>query len=216
MNSRKGKISKDRLWDYFIITARFLLAWTFIGYGYSKLSEGQFGIDEVEMATPLKDLSLFKLSWYLFDHEPFKTFIGISQIICGILLLFNRSALIGALLFLPIATTILIIDLSFLPSGLAFSFTWRLCFYLLLDCLILWHYRDRMKVIWAALWDNMTTRFKYPIWAYLILPLFAIGLEMIIAIPKILTGLILNPSVTKEALSRIPEIIIEIINSIGG
>jgi len=102
------KLPKERILDYFILAARFLLAWTFLGYGFSKLTEGQFGINEAEMATQLKDISLFKLSWYLFDYEPFKSFTAISQIICGVLLLVNRTTLIGAFLFLPIVTTILI------------------------------------------------------------------------------------------------------------
>lgn len=211
----KKKISKGKIWDYFILTSRFLLAWTFLRYGYSKLTAGQFGVSEVEMATQLKDLSLFKLSWYLFDHEPFKSFIGISQIICGILLLINRTALIGAFLFLPIVTTILIIDLSFMPTALAQGFAWRLSFYILLDFLILWHYKERMKAIWESLWNKMNTKFKYPVWAYLLLPLFAIGLEVFGVIPKILTQLIINPTETLESLSQIPKMIIEVINKIS-
>ena len=210
------KLSKDKIWDYFILTARFLLAWTFLRYGFSKLTEGQFGITEVEMATQLKDISLFKLSWYLFDHEPFKSFIGVSQIICGALLLINRTSLIGAFLFLPIVTTILIIDLTFMPSSLDTGFTWRLSFYILLDFLILWHYKDKMKVIWKSIWENVNTKFKYPIWAYLILPVFAIGLEIIGALSKILTNLLFRPNETIESLSKIPEFINELIEKIGG
>lgn len=207
----KKKIAKDKIWDYFILTSRFLLAWTFLGYGLSKLTAGQFSVTEAEMATQLKDLSLFKLSWYLFDHEPFKSFIGISQIICAILLLIHRTALIGAFLFLPIATTILIIDLSFMPLLLAQGFVWRLSFYILLDVLILWHYKERMQVIWDALWRNMNTKFKYQFWAYLLLPIFAAVLEFIGVIPKILTLLIANPTETLDSLFQLPEMIIEII-----
>jgi len=211
----KKKISKEKIWDYFILTSRFLLAWTFLNYGYSKLTTGQFGINEVEMGTQLKDLSLFKISWYLFDHEPFKSFIGISQIICGMLLLINRTALIGAFLFLPIVTTILIIDLSFMPKVLAEGFAWRLSFYILLDILILRHYKDKMIIIWNSVWNNINTKFKFPIWAYLLLPLFAIGLEIVGLVPKILTELIIHPSETLESLSRMPEMIIELIKKIG-
>jgi uncharacterized membrane protein YphA (DoxX/SURF4 family) len=210
------KISKDKIWDYFILTARFLLAWTFLRYGFSKLTEGQFGINEVEMATQLKDLSLFKLSWYLFDHEPFKSFIGVSQIICGLLLLINRTTLIGAFLFLPIVATILVIDLTFMPISLAQGFAWRLSFYIILDFLILWHYKDRMKVIWKSIWVNVNTKFKFPVWSYLLLPIFAITLEVVGVIPKILTELILHPSETIDSLMKIPELIGEILRKISG
>lgn len=210
------KISKGRIWDYFILTARFLLAWTFLRYGYSKLTEGQFGISEVEMATQLKDLSLFKLSWYLFNHEPFKSFVGMSQIICGALLLVNRTTLIGAFLFLPIVTTILIIDLSFMPPTMAQAFAWRLSFYIVLDLLILWHYKDRMEIIWNAIWSNVNTKYKFPIWAYFLLPIFALGLEAIGLIPKVLTNLIFHPKATVDSLMKIPELIGEVLRKIGG
>ena len=211
----KNKISKDKIWDYFILTSRFLLAYIFLSYGYSKLAGSQFGISDIEMATELKDLSLFKVSWYLFVQEPFKSFIGISQIICGLLLLINRTTLIGAFLFLPIVSTILIIDITFMPPSLAEGFAWRLSFYILLDLLIIFHYKDRMKVILKSIYHNVNTKFKFPIWMYLLLPIFVVGLEIISVVPRILTQLITHPTESIDSLTRIPEVIVEIINEIG-
>ena len=105
------KISKAQVWDYFILAARLLLAWTFLQYGFSKLTGEQFGLDEQMMATPIQKLSPFDVSWYLFAFEPFNSFVGVSQIICAILLLVNRTTILGAFLFLPIITTILIMML---------------------------------------------------------------------------------------------------------
>jgi uncharacterized membrane protein YphA (DoxX/SURF4 family) len=205
-------LTKDRLWDYLILVSRVLLAWTFLRYGFSKLTGGQFGVTEAEMTTPLKDLSLFKVSWFLFDQEPFKSFIGVSQLICGTLLLVNRTALVGAFMFLPIVTAILVIDLSFMPEGLAFSFAWRLSFYILLDLLIIWHYREQVRSIWEFALKKVTTKFKYPWWAYFILPIAAIGLEIVGALPKILVYLITDPAETLESLTRIPELIEQLID----
>lgn len=159
----KNILTKEQLWQYFILTCRFLLAWTFIGYGYSKLTDGQFGVNEIDMITQLKDISFFKLSWYLFDQQPFKAFVGISQIVCGLLFIFNRTAILGAFFFLPIVSTILIIDLSFMPPVLAYGFAWRLSFYILLDFLILWQYKSKLKIIWDAVWNNVNTKFSFPI-----------------------------------------------------
>ncbi|AZA60335.1 hypothetical protein [Chryseobacterium indoltheticum] len=61
-------VPKKRYWDYFILVARFLLAFTFIKYGYSKLVDGQFGVSSSDLQVPLKDLPLFKVMWFLFDH----------------------------------------------------------------------------------------------------------------------------------------------------
>ena len=209
MITRITQIPKEKFWDYFIMIGRFLIGWTFLRYGYSKMVDGQFGITDAELGMQVKDLSLFKLSWYLFDHQPFKAFIGVSQLICGTLLIINRTAIIGALMFLPIIATVLIIDLSFMPPGLANGFAWRLSFYIILDFLILWHYKERMLAIWNLMWDGMGTKFKFPIWAYLILPVLAIGLEIVGVILKLITNLIINPSETIEVLSHLLERITE-------
>lgn len=194
------KISKEKYWDYFILCARFLLAWTFLRYGYSKLIDGQFGVTEAELLLPVKDISLFKLSWYLFNHEPFKTAIGVAQVLCGILLLINRTVIIGAILFLPIVFNILIIDLSFMNSFMASSFAYRLSFYILLDWLILWHYKDKMKLVWTAIWQNTNTKFRFKLWHYLILPVMAILLEIIGILPKALFTIIRNPKMALREL----------------
>lgn len=193
------KIDKSKAWDYFILIARFLLGWTFLRYGYGKLTEGQFGVTEEEMNTVLKELSPFRISWYLFEMQPFKAFIGISQIICGFLLIINRTAIIGAFMFIPIVTTILIIDMTFMPPDLAEAFTRRLLYYILLDFLILWHYKEKMIIIWEAVWKNVNTKFKYPIWMYLILPILAFILEFIHAVPTLIYYMFTEPKMLIDA-----------------
>lgn len=183
-------VKREKLCDYFILCARFLLAWILLSYGWSKLNDGQFGISAEEMARPVKDLGLFKLSWYLFDHQPFKSFIGISQIIAGLLLIYNRTVILGVLISIPIFLNILIIDITYVKMS---SFYWRLSYYLILDFLILWHYKDRMIMAFKAIFNGLTTQFKFPIWAYLLLPIMAIGVEILPFIPKLLLELILNP-----------------------
>ena len=208
-------IHKDQYWDYFILVARFLLGWTFLRYGYGKLTDGQFGITEAEMVTQVKDLSLFRLSWYLFDHQPFKAFIGISQVICGLLLVVNRTAIIGALLFLPIVTTILLIDLTFMPSNFAGAFAWRLSFYIILDLLVLWHYKEKIITIWNAVRNNINTKYNIPVWGYLVLPVMAIGLEIAGMLPKLLISLITHPDEAHKSFGKVSGLIKEVINHIG-
>lgn len=210
------KLSKDKIWDYLILAARFLLAITFLLYGFSKLTGGQFGISAAEMTTPVKDVPLFKLAWYLFDHQPFKSFIGISQIICALLLIFNRTALIGAFLFLPIISTILIIDLTIMPPPLAEGFAWRLSYYILLDLLILWHYKSRMKIIWDAVFTGVSTKYNFPVRAYFLLPVFAVALGIIGMVPRFIIRFISSPSQTIEGLMKIRNAIGEVINQLVG
>ncbi|MGI4871581.1 MAG: hypothetical protein ACRYFX_10430 [Janthinobacterium lividum] len=175
--------ARAQLWDYALLAARVLLAGTFISYGYGKLTGGQFGLPAAELARPVGELSLFRLSWYLFDQEPFKSFVGLSQVLVGLLLLWNRTALLGALLLLPIAANVLVVDITYLKMP---GFYWRLSYYLGLLLLLFWHYRARMHAAWVALTRGLTTHFSYPWWAYLLLPVAAVGLEIVGALPQAL------------------------------
>lgn len=204
---------QQRIWDYFILCARVLIAFILLSYGWGKLNGGQFGLSVKDMATPVKDLELFRLSWYLFDHEPFKTFVGISQIIAGLLMLYNRTLILGTLLSIPILTNILVFDITFMDLA-AEGFIWRLSYYLLLDFLILFHYKERMFNAYMNIYKGLTTKFSFPIWAYLILPIMAIGLEILGTFPRILTGLVLNTQETIKGLGQIPKLISDIISKI--
>ena len=204
-----NKIPKEKYWDYFILVARFLLGWTFLGYGYTKLVDGQFGVSEEELLTPLQDLSLFRVAWYLFDHQPFKAVVGVLQIICGSLLIINRTVIIGAFMFIPLISTILLIDLTVMHYEFKVAFAWRLSFYLLLDFLILYHYRARMQVVWNAVWDEVNTKLSYTLWAYLLLPVMAIVLDVAGIAPKILFNVIMDPSGVVKAIKDFSTIVIE-------
>lgn len=197
---------KDKYWDYFILVARFLIGCTFLSYGYGKLMDGQFGLVEADLSAPVKEVGLFKLSWYLFDHQPFKASIGISQVICGALLIINRTAILGAFIFLPIVATILIIDLSFMPDNMANAFAWRLSFYILLDFLILGHYKEKMRLIWSAVWQNVTTKYSIPIWGYAILPIMAVALEVMGVLPRLVGKLILHPQESWQGFEELTAI----------
>jgi len=194
--------------DFWILAFRLLLAWVFIGYGYSKLFDNQFGLTPNELNLPVNELSLFKLSWYIFDHEPFKTFIGVSQIICGLLLIFRRTALLGAFLFLPIVVNILIIDLTIMSEQMAIGFSWRLGWYILLDLLIIWSHKSQIKIIWEKLWEKKPFS-KSSIWAYLLLPLLVGVVEIVGWLPRILIAFIENPSKTLEQLSELFDLLFE-------
>ena len=174
--------SKFPFSDYFLLAARVLLAWTLYRYGWSKLTEGQFGVDEKTMNMALKDIDLFRVSWYLANHQPFKSFIGISQIVCALLLTFNRTVIMGAFVSIPIWLNILMWDLTFM-EGMTVAFTFRLSYYIILATLLIYQQKNRvLPALIRVTEQNMTT--KFPLWTYAILPLAAIGIELIGAIPN--------------------------------
>lgn len=192
---------------YFILSIRILLAYIFISYGYSKMIDNQFSISRSELSTPIRELSLFKIAWHLFNHQPFKYFIGVSQIICGLLLIFNRTVILGAFLFLPIAVNILIIDLTIMPSFMARGFAFRLSFYIILDFLILYSFKERIIIIWKSMTDKTKVNYKFSIWQYLLLPVSAIILEIIGALPAAVVNIIINPNYIKEIFVLIGKLI---------
>lgn len=199
MIAKLRSIPKKRYWDYFILAARFLLAFTFIKYGYSKLVDGQFGVSSSDLLIPLKDLPLFKVMWFLFDHEPLKTTVGILQIIAGILLLFESTAILGVIFFIPIAANIVLMDISFMNEGMGQAFTRRFTYYFVLCFLILWNDKDRIKIIWNAIIKKFSMKRKFPVFLYLLLPLFAIILEILSGIPYALYYYIANPERISES-----------------
>ncbi len=197
-------ISNSKYFEYFILIARFLLAITFINYGYSKLTGGQFGVTPEVMATPLKEVSFFNLMWYLFDQEPLKSFVGMFQMLCGLFLLYNRTVIIGVFFFIPIAANILLMDITFMPKSLSIGFTRRFVWYFILCGLILFHYRSQMKEMWNAIVTKMPTKFKFPLWWLIFVPVLAFILEFFPAIPLLIIELITNP---KEMLDYFTSIL---------
>lgn len=177
---------KEKYWEYFILVSRFLLAFTFFTYGFGKLSAGQFGISPKEMATPIKDLSLFRVMWYLFDHEPFNSVVAILQIITAFLLLFQRTVILGVFFFIPIAANIVLMDISFMPESLAMGFAKRFTGYFILCFLILWYERERIRMIWKAVIKDFSFKLRFPVILYIMIPVFALILEMLPAIPQVI------------------------------
>ena len=81
------------------------------------------------------------------------SFVGEAQIVASLLLLWNRTALPGALLR-PIAANVLVIDLTYIRT--LPSFIWCLLYYIGLVGLIFWHYRDRMYAAYYALTQGLS------------------------------------------------------------
>ncbi|HRP57770.1 hypothetical protein [Agriterribacter sp.] len=177
----KKKFNKAKLWDYFILVARVWLAWTLFRYGWAKLIDGQFGVSEATMDLPLKEIDLFRISWYLADHEPFKSFIGISQIVTAGLLVYKRTAIIGAFISIPIWLNILMWDMTFM--GLYTGFTIRIPYYLVLTSLIIWHAKDKVLVALQTLLKGSSIKYRFPLWTYLLIIPLGFVIELVGGIP---------------------------------
>lgn len=193
---KKVNFSNSNFWDLVIISMRFLLALVFLSYGIGKLTENQFGnLTMEELNTPVKDLSLFKVSWFVFENEPFKSFIGISQVITSVLLLFRRTVIVGILMLIPIILNILIIDMTIMPSSLKIGFIFRLTCYLIFCGVILFSYKEDLVHVWKIITAKKNT-VKHTYWKYLLIPVIMVVLEVIGPLLKFLYFLIAYPDVT--------------------
>lgn len=171
----------SKLLDFTILALRWYLAYYMIDYGIAKITGAQFGIyDQTLLDKPLRDVSEFNLAWYLFGlNDTFKIVVATFQILGGILIIINRTALIGALVLLPILINIFLIDLSFTTEALGSALLIRLIFMVLCDLAILWFYKERVWRAWVALTDGFSTRYKYPWWIFLLMPFIGLAIDFV-------------------------------------
>ncbi len=84
-------------------------------YGLGKIMGGQFyqdgKIPESVALTPLAEVGSFDLAWTFFGYSfGYILFIGGSQVIGSLLLLFERTKILGAAILVPILMNIIIVD----------------------------------------------------------------------------------------------------------
>ena len=155
-----------------------------VDYGIGKLTGEQFGHRSVEILnTPLKDVDKFHLALHLFSLDrTFDIVVGVSQIIGAVLIVINRTALVGALMLLPILGQIFLVDLAFTTNMFGAALPIRLGCMILSDLLILFYYKDRMVLVWNNLTKGTTTKFKYKWWVFILLPFIGLATDLVFGV----------------------------------
>lgn len=93
---------------------RYLSAFLLLLYGSSKLLGRQFSVAPELALRPVGSLSGHELVWYFYSHSHvYAALLGLIQLAAAALLLFRKTALLGAALVLPVITNILMINLFF-------------------------------------------------------------------------------------------------------
>lgn len=83
-------------------------------YGFAKLNGSQFTVLDSELTRPLGQVNGFWLTWYYFGYSPiYGSFLALVQIGGAILLAWPRTALLGALLLMPVFANIILINVFF-------------------------------------------------------------------------------------------------------
>ncbi len=175
-------MKKAKLLDFGILILRWYLVFYMINYGWSKLTLSQFMVhDPAILNLPIKDVDSFYVAWHLFGRSTFfNVATGLLEIIGGLLLIFNRTTLIGALLVLSILGQILIIDISFTTGIHGMALPVRIGGMIIADLVILWYYRDTILTVWKRLTINIGPRFTYPWWIFLVLPILGFLTDFVI------------------------------------
>jgi hypothetical protein len=153
-------------------------------YGFGKMNGDQFGHRSVDILnTPLKDVDKFHLAWHLFSlDKTFDIVVGFTQIIGAVLIVINRTVLVGALLLLPILGQILLIDIAFTTNMFGAALPIRLCGMILSDVLILFYYKDRLLLVWNNLTKGTTTAFRYQWWVFILLPFIGFAMDLVFGV----------------------------------
>lgn len=122
------------------------LARAFFFYGYDKLSGTMFNNAPADiMNRKLSEIDMFHLTWYWFNtNKEISWSIGILQILAAVLLLFNKTKIIGTLMFLPILSVILLIDIYCAASP---GLSSRVFFYICVCLVILYRQRARLQYL---------------------------------------------------------------------
>ena len=152
-----------RLYVFFFITA----------YGVGKVIGGQFysasrmpdGLDLM----PIGQVSDFDLAWVFMGRSyGYMLFIGLAEVLGAVLLLSNKTKLIGTIILIPIMVNVIVFDIFFLDEYGALA---GATLYLFMLFAILFINKDKMIAIFNDLIKNKKlpkTSSKEKIYKYLI------------------------------------------------
>ncbi|HVU58715.1 MAG TPA: hypothetical protein VHD83_26830 [Puia sp.] len=117
------------------IILRFFLAYTITQYGAAKIMDVQFSPSIGSMATTVADMRPMTVAWTFFGYSfGYEFFIGCSQILAAVLLLFRKTATLGAILMVTIMSNIVFVNFAFDVCVKFFSCSYLvMSIYLLVD-----------------------------------------------------------------------------------
>lgn len=131
----KQRYSYPRLKYILQIILRFFLAYIITQYGAAKIFDIQFAPYIGNMVTTVADMRPMSIAWTFFGYSfGYEFFIGCSQIIAAVLLLFRKTSTLGAILMVTIMSNIVFVNFAFDVCVKFFSCSYlAMSIYLLVD-----------------------------------------------------------------------------------
>lgn len=131
---------------------RYACAWFLYFYGITKITGHQLVLPASFAQQPIGSLSGYNLTWYYFGYSHAYTYIlGIIQVVSATLLLFRKTALLAAMVMLPVMANIVMINFFYGISPGAK----RVAIFITVSLLfLLWHERDAFRVLF---WNSQSS-----------------------------------------------------------
>ncbi len=128
---------------------RYLSAWMLYFYGVSKLTGHQLVVPSWVAQKPIGSLDGYTLTWYYFGYShAYKYILGAIQVGCASLLLFRKTALLAAVMMVPVMVNIVLINLFYSITAGAER---TALFILACMLLLVWHEREALfNVLWTS------------------------------------------------------------------
>ncbi|WP_223606197.1 DoxX family protein [Chryseobacterium sp. OSA05B] len=141
------KLRTNKLNQWIIIHLRYLVGFAFFPSGMTKLLGNRFTVLSTDTPIGAFFEAMYQTGFYW-------NFLGLSQLVAGILLMTQRFALLGALMFLAILTNIWIITIS-----LSFTGTWVITSLMMIavTVLLIWDHHKLMPIFGYN--QSMTLKF---------------------------------------------------------
>ncbi|MCA0396171.1 MAG: hypothetical protein LCH51_02105 [Bacteroidetes bacterium] len=97
------------------ILVRYYLAFTLLSYGAAKILQLQFGYPTLsDLLEPLGEMSPMGLAWNFMGYSRgYNLFTGGAEALAGVLLLFRRTSLLGALLSFAVMLNVFAMNMAF-------------------------------------------------------------------------------------------------------
>jgi len=177
-------MNKANLKSILLLSFKWYLIFSMLNYGISKIFLYQFGVHDPNILDqPIKEIDKFYIAWYLFDQSTFFNLAtGSIEIIAGILLIFRKTSLIGALLTLVCLSQILIIDIAFTMTIHGVSLPLRVSCMILANLFYLYNHKKSFLKNYHILVNSGLKERKYSWWSYLLFPLIGFLMDILLAL----------------------------------
>lgn len=160
---------------------RYFLAYIIMEYGAAKVLDVQFSTSLSGLDTRVVDMRPMSVAWSFFGYSfSYEFFIGCGQIAAAVLLLFRRTATLGAILMVTIMSNIVFVNFAFDVCVKFFSCSYLvMSLYLLVDDAVrltnvLLLNRTAEKRVYPALFRKKTLK-RISVIMGVLLGLFAVG-----------------------------------------